>query len=374
MAENSPLFPSVGSSQRSRCTALWSHPEEMATEDGRHRKDNQPDLEIFKQVGFPVTETVGDYGRKKWSIDTSKCQPGLAFNFDEAIALYLGRHLLEPLAGTPFWRAAQTAFKKIRASLGTGALQYVEKFSTMFLQTMVGASDYSKKAEIIDDLMVGIEDRRAVFITYQSLKATEPTTYDVHPYGITYHRGSLYLIGRSPDHDEIRHWKVDRIEEGPFGRNPLPTPRRLRPSRTPCKSFGVFQGDGDVHVTIRFSATVPATCKSPTGTPARSSRLKRTAALLPEFDLDGTEEIKRWVMSFGRHAEVLGPEGLRGELREEALVLSGIYPASSRRLQVPGPRDDQPRTNSPGIPKGGTDDRRHQSYQPTACFLRAQQE
>jgi len=30
--------------------------------------------------------------------------------------------------------------------------------------------------------------------------------------GITYHRGSLYLIGRSPDHDEIRHWKVDRIE------------------------------------------------------------------------------------------------------------------------------------------------------------------
>ena len=36
-------------------------------------------------------------------------------------------------------------------------------------------------------------------------------TYDVYPYGLTYHRGSLYLIGWTPDHEEIRHWK-DRIE------------------------------------------------------------------------------------------------------------------------------------------------------------------
>ena len=51
----------------------------------------------------------------------------------------------------------------------------------MFHQTMVGAGDYSKKADVIDELMVGIEDRRAVFITYQSLQATEAVTYDIYP-------------------------------------------------------------------------------------------------------------------------------------------------------------------------------------------------
>ena len=39
-------------------------------------------------------------------------------------------------------------------------------------------SDYSQKTDLIDDLMVAIEDRWTVFITYQSFKATEPVTYD----------------------------------------------------------------------------------------------------------------------------------------------------------------------------------------------------
>ncbi len=160
---------------------------EMAEETGVSEKTISRDLETFRQVGFPLKETIEDFGRKKWSIDTSNCQPGLSFAFDEAIALYLGRYLMEPLAGTPFWEAAQRAFKKIRATLGTEALKYVTRFAGMFHQTMVGVSDYSKKADLLDELMVGIEDRRAVFITYQSLRATEPVTYDVYPYGVTHH-------------------------------------------------------------------------------------------------------------------------------------------------------------------------------------------
>ena len=46
--------------------------------------------------------------------------------------------------------------------------------------------------------------------------------------------------------------------------------------------------------------------------PSQKITTQEDGSLLAEFDLDGTEEIKRWVMSFGRHAEVLGPEELRG--------------------------------------------------------------
>jgi len=40
----------------------------------------------------------------------------------------------------------------------------------------------------------------------------DAVTYDVYPYGFTYHLGSLYLVGRKCEDDSIRHWKVDRIE------------------------------------------------------------------------------------------------------------------------------------------------------------------
>ena len=169
--------------------------KELAEELGVGEKTIRRDLETFQTVGFPLVETVEQFGRKKWHIDPAKTQPGMCFAFDEAISLYLGRRFLEPLAGTVFWEAAQRAFRKIHASLGKGALKYVDQFATMFHQTMVGVSDYSKKADLIDDLMVAIEERRAVFITYQSLRATEPVTYDVYPLGLTYHRGSLYLVG-----------------------------------------------------------------------------------------------------------------------------------------------------------------------------------
>jgi len=156
---------------------------EMAQNMGVSDKTIRRDLEAFQRAGFPLVETVEDHGRKRFSLEPTGGEPGLPLAFDEAVALYVARHLMEPLAGTPFWEAARRAFRKIKATLSPGALKYVERFGRMFHQTMVGAGDYSKKAEIIDQLMLGIEDSRAVFITYQSLQATEPVTYDIYPTG-----------------------------------------------------------------------------------------------------------------------------------------------------------------------------------------------
>lgn len=120
--------------------------KELADEMGVSEKTIRRDLGSFQQVGFPVIESVEDHGRKNWRVCPDRNTPGLSFALDEAIALYLGRRLMEPLAGTPFWQASQSAFKKIRALLGPAALKYVERFADMFHQTLVGVSDYTKKA------------------------------------------------------------------------------------------------------------------------------------------------------------------------------------------------------------------------------------
>ena len=82
----------------------------------------------------------------------------------------------------------------------------------------------STKAELIDQLLVAIEDSRAVFITYQSERATEAVSYDVHPYGLIEHRGSLYLVGFSPSHDNVRIWKLDRMQDVDVTRVPFQRP------------------------------------------------------------------------------------------------------------------------------------------------------
>ena len=290
---------------------------EMAQEMGVTEKTIRRDLRVFQQVGFPVEQTVGERGRKSWRMKPALNQPPMSFAFDEAVALYLGRRFLEPLAGTLFWEAAQRAFRKIRATLGTEALKYVERFAGMFHQTMVGTSDYSKKAELIDQLTIGFEDSRAVFVTYRSLQATEPVTYDVYPYGFTYHRGSLYLIGHSPDHNEVRHWKVDRIEDAEITRFPFNRPADFDLREHLRGSFGIFHGEGEVHVKVRFSADVARYVQEKTWHPSQRLTPQKGGSLIAEFDLDGTKEIKRWILGFGRHAEVLEPEELRVEVAKE---------------------------------------------------------
>ena len=278
---------------------------EAAEELGVSQKTIRRDLESFQAAGFPMQERVEERGRKAWRIETPEGAPGLSFAFDEAVALYLGRHLLEPLAGTLFWEAAQSAFRKIRASLSTSALSYIERFSGAFHQTMLGTSDYSKKTEIIDHLMVGIEDSRAVFITYQSLRATEPVTYDVYPYGLTYHRGALYLVGLAPQHDEIRHWKVNRIERTDPTEFRFQRPEGFDLQEHFAKTFGVFHGEEDVRVRIRFAPQVARYVEESHWHPSQKLAPQKDGGLVAAFDLGSVEEIKRWVLSFGRDAEVL---------------------------------------------------------------------
>jgi len=299
--------------------------KEMVAEMDVSEKTIRRDLETFQAAGFPLQEQVGDFGRKHWQIDRDRAKPGLSFLFDEAIALYMGRRFLEPLAGTIFWQAAQRAFQKIRATLGTEVIDYMERFGTTFYQTTVGASYYSKKDDLIDTLMIGIEDQKAIFITYQSLRSTEPVTYDVYPYGLTYHRGSLYLIGKAPEKDEIRHWKVDRIEAAETTQVQFIRPGDFDLTDHLSKSFGVFQGDEEVEVRVRFSAEVARYVQESNWHHSQQLEEQGDGSVEACFTLDHTEEIKRWLLSFGRHAVVIEPLTLREEIIEELDTLISLY-------------------------------------------------
>jgi len=299
----------------------------LARELHVHVKTVRRDLEMLRAAGFPIEETAEAFGRKKWRIDPAKAQPAVGFTFDEAVALYLGRRLLDPLAGTDFWDAAQRAFAKIRTMLSPGALKYLDKFGALFHQTQAGASDYSRKGDLIDRLILAMEDRRITNITYQSLQATEPVSYAVYPLGMIHHHGSLYLAGWTPDREELRHWKVDRIESESLELTELQfqQPEGFDIKKHLAKSFGIFHGDGDVHVKVRFSPAVARYVQEGRWHPSQNLSPQKDGSLLAEFDLSTTEEIKHWILSFGKEAEVLEPRALRGEIAAELKKMLNSY-------------------------------------------------
>ena len=190
---------------------------EMAADLGVTDKTIRRDLALFRGLGFPLEERVGEFGRKTWRIVGARDQPPLAFRYDEAIALYLGRRMLDPIAGTPFWEAAGNAFRKIRAVLGDGALAYIDRFSGLFHRTGVGLHDYASQSELIGDLLVAIEDGKQTRLRYRSEGMAEATDRVVHPYGLIDHRGALDLVALDPQDGKLKHDKVGRIEAAEVG-------------------------------------------------------------------------------------------------------------------------------------------------------------
>jgi predicted DNA-binding transcriptional regulator YafY len=298
---------------------------ELAREHGVSDKTIRRDLDLFRSVGFPLVESAGARGRKTWRITEGDGPPGIQFTFDEAIVIYLARPFLEPLAGTHLWDAAQSAFRKIRATLRENSIAYLERFPQMFHYTTAGFADYRSKAGIIDDLSVAIEDQKAIRIAYQSQHAREAANRRVYPYGLARHKGALYLVAFAPDHDQVRHYKVNRIESLAVESHRFERPADFDVARHFARSFGVYEGDDDVTVVVRFLPAAARYVQESHWHPSQSLTEQPDGSVLARFQLSSTVEIKSWVLSFGASAVVIEPAALRDEIARELAELSKLY-------------------------------------------------
>jgi predicted DNA-binding transcriptional regulator YafY len=297
---------------------------QMADEVGVTQRTIRRDLEVFRDVGFPLEEAVGEFGRKAWTIKAGRDQPQLAFTYDEAIALHMGRRMLDPLAGTPFGEAAEDAFRKIRAALGPGALDYLGRFSAMFHETG-GHSDYAPKSDLIDALRLAAEECKEARLLYRAESDANAIHRDVHPYGVVYHHGSLYLVALDKAQGRIKHYKVDRVEDVEVLAIPFARPEGFDLAAHMSSAFGVYRGGDPIAVEVRFAPCVARYVREARRHESQELAPQADGGVLATFKVSGTEEIKHWILGFGAKAEILRPEGLRREVIEELRAMLSTY-------------------------------------------------
>jgi predicted DNA-binding transcriptional regulator YafY len=300
----------------------------LAAAAGTSEKTVRRDVALLRRVGFPIEERTGDFGRKTYALSDLNAAP-LQFGYDEALALYLCRRAATGFGGTFVDEALGNAFKKIEGSIGRRAAKYVDTMLAHVVHTQLGA-DYADKSELLDRLFIAIEEDRAVFLTYRSQRSTEPVTYDVHPYRLIDHRGSLYLFGFSPDHGETRTWKVDRMFDVEPTEIRFPRPDDEQITAQLAGNFGVFAGHGDVRVRIRFAPSAARYVSEKRMHVSQKVEPQPDGSAVVEFRLSNTTEVKAWALSFGAAAEVLEPKALREELMRDLELLAQTYRSSAK--------------------------------------------
>ena len=293
--------------------------KELQQEMGVSIETIRRDVKDLAHAGFKVRESIGYRGVKRWRVEGF--EDNFGFTITDLLSIYMGRRFLEPLAGTPFWDGQQKVFSKIRGALGPSAINYLKKLTASLHATTVGSSDYTKRSELIDLLMVAVEDHLVSLIVYQSDRSTEPVEQEVYPQGFVFHRGSLYLIAWSSRRGQIRTYKMDRIEDVHSTKLPAAVPQDFDLADWLEHSFGVFRSGSTELQTIRihFARDVARYVQESRWHGSQKLMPQPDGSLIAEFSLPDTQEIKRWIMSFGPNAMVVEPrelvEGIQRDLQ-----------------------------------------------------------
>lgn len=297
---------------------------ELVSQAEVSEKTIRRDLKVLQTV-FNITERIDNSRQKRWCMKPIADQ--LGFNLTELMSLHFSHQFLEPLAGTPFWEGNRSVFRKIKGALGDREIRYVEKLSAGIKVTTAGAGNYEQRGQLIDNLMVAIEDRKVALIVYQSMQATEPVEQEVYPLGLIHHRGSLYLIAWSSRREEVRNFKVDRIDEVDVQNLKYTVPADFDLSDWLSKSFGVWRSGNENLQTIRIHFANEAARYVQESTWHESQQLfpQPDGSLIALFGLPDTLEIKRWIMSFGPGATVLEPQSLVDEVAADLAAMLRSY-------------------------------------------------
>ena len=293
---------------------------------GVSEKTIRRDLVLLRSVGFPLSETIVARNLKRWQLDV-ECTLPAAIRWDEAVALYVGRKLMQPLTGTLLEESFQSVARKIELVLSDEAREYFARLAESWHIVSGPVNDYGNRSEFLDDLHRASSEQRLTWLTYQSQTSTEPVTYDVHPYGLVMKGSSVYLVAYAPQHGEVRHYKLDRISGVDVQSLKFQKPADFDLEQHFAGSWSIYRGTvtQPQTVRVRFTAEVARYVQEKRWHASQKLTPQPDGSLLAEFTLTAIEEIKAWLLSFGPKAAVLEPQSLRDEIIRDLTAALAQY-------------------------------------------------
>jgi proteasome accessory factor B len=299
----------------------------------------QRDFEILQELGFPLDHEDDEFGKRFWRMPHDFFRTGpLVLGLTEAVSLHLAERLLDPLAGTMFADGLGSVLAKVRSLVPAPALDYFAELDNTVYVRRIGKTDYTAHADTIRVLADAIRGERTVSVIYRSFwrKDQYETLFD--PYGLVFFDSDLFALGRSHRAEGLRILKVARVATVSSTGDRFERPADFELEKHFRDSFGIVHtGAEPVEVVAKFTGTAAALVSERAWHESQKlAWLDAEATLFDEipddpeavlatFQLADTVEFKRWIRGFGPDAQVVRPDWLRREVRDELLAAAAKY-------------------------------------------------
>ena len=293
-----------------------------------HTRTLRRDLEALQAAGIDVDSHDSPRGRI-WKLGPrAKQTHKISATATELIALSLGRQLLLPLAGTPFWMGIESFWNKIQEEIPQTVISHYEKFrKTLYVQGVTTKS-YEKHHGMIKTVNRAILEHRVVEIEYS--RANEPATKRfIEPYSIALCPPSLYVVARyheaSDKSDPIRTFKLDRFQKATILDKWFKLPPDLDIEQFMKESTGIYLGSKPTNFKIKVNKKAAVWIQEEPWHPEQKLKSLKDGSVELTVRAAHHMEIIPKVLQLGENAELISPKSARDYLAEVAKKMAEMY-------------------------------------------------
>lgn len=273
------------------------------------------DMQALSEAGVPIVAIQ----KKGYSLSEGYFLPPLRFTTEEALILALGSEFMGDNFDSQYRAAAQAAYRKIDAVLTDELRQDVTYLTTNISFFAANLLD-EQQIETLRLLRTAIAEQQSVRFQYAKKIATssEASVRDVNPYSLARLSNDWLLMGYCHLRRDIRVFRLGRMEQVRVLERNFDRPVNFKPDWIAASE------QRPVEVTVLFDLEV-----APWVQEARPfsvvSEETNAEGLLLTLRVRDERDIFQWLLSWGKHVRVIGPESLRRLIRQEIEQMSQIY-------------------------------------------------
>ncbi|HEY0322039.1 MAG TPA: WYL domain-containing protein [Pyrinomonadaceae bacterium] len=290
----------------------------------RHPRTVQRDLEaLVNRFDAPL-----EFDREKngfYFTDPAWQLPRVALSEGELISFFAAERILRRLGMTSEVQLARTALRRLAVLLPDEVVVDVnalEDAITFAPEPILDASPATLR-----QLASAATHRQTLHIHYYSQRRAAHTERDVNVLLLHNHLGEWYAVSYDHETGEIRDFHAGRITSIVNTRRSFTPPADWDAEEYLRRGFGMFRGGKEVVVEVEFDQYQARYAKERTFHPTQRRKELRDGRLRVTFETTeaALEQVARWLLQYGEHAQAMRPAALREMMSEHLKRAAALY-------------------------------------------------
>jgi predicted DNA-binding transcriptional regulator YafY len=251
--------------------------------------------------------------------------PTIQLREGELVAIYVFDRLLSQGGTGPFEAEVRRVLQKVVASLAAEVTVRFDDLPETFSHQVGPVRETD--AALYQTLAEAARKRRRLRVRYYSAHRDEETERIIDPYHLFKYENEWYVAAWCHLRNEMRDFLVsgNRFRHVEFTGEYFQRRADVDVDAYLHQSFGIEKGGEPLDVAIRFDAQEARYIRERAWPGEQGKEEHPDGGLTLRFRATGKEEILRWAMKYGSHAEILSPPALRAAAREEVRRMGEQY-------------------------------------------------